>query len=464
MHFFTTFFSTILLFIPYLSAYYFRFYLKRSPAISTIIFIFVWVIIELCHDTNLFGFPYMNLGNSLAAYPSVIQWYSWTGSIGGTVWILVVNLNLYLLTQFFNINKLNLLKSKGWRWLLYLTIVILPIMLSLILNSTSSKKTETSVNALSVHTNLDVYDYKYKVKPETLLKDYIKLTLRHIDSTKYNLIIWPENALTGSVLFTKPDSSFLIKEIKQKLCYNQNNVLISGAFADEIVNRPDSNIYSPNIMYNFDEHHFFKRYNTALFIRSNAPTLIKTKNRLVPFGEKIPSQKIFLPLVSLLPNLADLNFSSKQDENPVFSIQNNNIRISPIICYGSAFSNYVADEVMKTESNLIVVILNEGWMKSEKVYTHFQWFSICRAIENQRQVIKSSNEGTSAIINSIGETEKSVTGSDANVIESKLYVNNSYTIFTRHHSKIYYGLLIAGLLFILIQFLITKVNKTRNGN
>lgn len=463
-HFILTFLDALVFSIPYFLAYYFRFWIKKSPAKAKIVFISAWVIIELCHDINLLGFPYLNLGHTLAAYPSIIQWYARTGSIGGTIWIMVINLNLYLLILLFTTNGRTRLKKEGFCWPLILVFTVSPIILSFFLNTNSLIKTETTFNAISVHTSSDVYNYKYEVEPDILLENYLTLTLKHIDTTEHNLIVWPENALTGNIFFTKPDSSPIIKKIKRKLCNNPNNILISGAVVDEIVNSPDSNLYFPNILYNKDKQYFFKRYNAALFIRPNASTLIKTKKRLVPFGEKIPPQKIFSPLVSLLPNLANLNFSSRQDEYPVFSIQHNDIRTSPIICYGSAFSDYVAQEVLKTQSNFIVVILNEGWMKSDKAYNHFNWFSICRAIENQRQVIKSSNEGESAIINSSGETEKYVTGSDSGVIESKLYINNNYTFYTKFHSLINYGLLIIGLIFILIQLLIPKVNKMKNRN
>ena len=455
-HFFTTLLSSAILFIPYLLAYYFRFAKKKSSIMSNLIFILSWVIIELCHDINLLGFPYLNLSHILAAYPKIIQWYSLTGSIGGTIWIMTVNLSLYLLLSNFIPNRQFSVKNKYWNRFIYLPIIILPIITSFLYTKTKSSEVETTFNIVCVHTNVDVYDYKYDVKPEILLKDYLLLTKRHLDITKQNLIVWPENALTGNIFFTKPDSSPMIKKIKKYLCSNPNNILISGAIVDEVVDSPDSNSYHPNILYENEKNYFFKRYNTALFISSITSTLIKTKKRLVPFGEKIPSQKMFLPLVSLLPNLAKLNFSSREEEFPVFSFQDDKIRTNPIICYGSAFSDYVANEILKTRSNFIVVILNEGWMKSNKAYTHFNWFSICRAIENRRQLIKSSNEGISAIINSKGEIEKLVTGNNADVLESKLYISDSYSFFTRFHSVIHYSLLIIGMAFILIQLLYPK--------
>ncbi len=460
-HFIISLLSTIEFLIPYILAYSLRFSTRKFFGVSKLVFIFVWLVIELLHDFNVLGFPYLNLGHALGAYPNLIQWYSYTGSIGGTIWILLVNLSLYHFLRRLVLIKPVLNQGSIWNWIVTISFIGFPVFFSFYSGRNNQKGVETSFNIICVHTSADVYDYKYEVEPEVLLEEYLTYTLNYIDLTQQNLIVWPENALTGDIFLSELDSSPAIKKIKQELCNRPNNILITGAMVDEKIDSPNPKVYHPNVLYNNDEKYYFKRYNSALFIRSNAPTLMQTKKRMVPFGEKIPAQKIFSPLVSLLPNLANLNFSSKEEVYPVFSILSNRIRTSPVICYGSAFSDHVADEVLKTKSNVIVVIMNEGWMKSEKAYNHFNWFSICRAIENRRQLVKSSNEGKSALINLNGIVEESVTGVGAKVIKSKLYINDNYSFFTLHHSVIHYGILIVGLVFVFISFFIPFSDKNR---
>ena len=460
MHFVLTFLSSALLFIPYLLAFYIRFSMKRSSLVSILTFILVWIIIEIGHDLNLFLFPYLNLGHLLASYPALIQWYEWIGAIGGTIWIFLTGLSIYLLMSTIFKNKRNRIRILDFIHLAYFPmIVFIPALFSFYLKNEHSENDQTSYNAVCVHTNADVYAYKYIVEPDVLLNSYLKLTLSGIDTAQNNLIIWPENALTNEIYFSRLDSSFAIKKIKKEICSNSSNVLITGAIIREKVNKPDSNLYLPNILYDNVKACFYKHYNSALFIRSNGQTLIKTKKRLIPFGERIPPQKVFSHFVSLFPNLANLRFSSKNDNYPIFAVQHDSIRTNPIICYGSAFSNFVADELLKSQSNLLVLIMNEGWMKSTKAYNHFNWFAICRAIENQRQLIKSSNEGMSAIINSKGEIEKSIIGSTAGVLTGKVCINDDYSFYTKYHSFIQYGLLLIGGVFILFQFLIPGHKK-----
>lgn len=448
-HFIICLLSASILFIPYVLAYYFRFAKKSSATVAQFVFISAWIIIELGHDLNLLGFPYLNLGHTLAAYSDLIQWYAWTGSIGGTLWILLINLGLYhLIKRIREVGARGAVKSLG----ISLFVTGLPIVLSFFLGQNSQKGEETSLNVICLHTSADVYNYKYDVEPDVLLEDYLTTTLTYMDTTKQNLVVWPENALTGDILLAKLDSG-PIRKIEQKLCKLSNSVLISGAMVDEVVARPDSSRYLPNILYNKEEKFFFKRYNSALLVRSNGSTLMQTKKRLVPFGEKVPSHKIFSPFVSFLPNLANLNFSSRQDEYPVFSIVHDSIQTTPIICYGSVFSSHVADEILATKSNFMVVLMNEGWMKNEKAFSHFNWFSVCRAIENGRQLIKSSNEGMSSIINSNGEVEKHLIGAETGAIQGKIRINNDYTFYSIYHAAIHYGMLIICFGFILFHFI-----------
>lgn len=455
MHFALTFLSSVLLYIPYLVSFYMRFTMKRSFLVSLLSFIFTWIIIEICHDLNLLLFPYLTLGHVLAGIPELIQWYECTGVIGGTVWIFLINSGIYLLASSAVKNKNIADRIVKIKYLIFLLFIfVLPALTSLYLQSNQSNMNLTTYNAVSVHTNADVYHYKYEVEPEVLLDSYLKLTLSKLDTTKNNIVVWPENALTNELYLNSLDSSRAIVRLKDKLCNNSKNVLITGAIVKEKVERPDSNLYLPNILYDIETQSYFRHYNSALLIRGDSLTLIKTKKRLIPFSEKIPSQKIFSSLVSLFPNLADLRFSSMEDEYPVFTADNNNIRTDPVICYGSAFSSFVADETLNSRSNLLVFIMNEGWMKSVKAYNHFNWFAVCRSIENRRMLVKSSNEGMSAIINEKGEVEKSAIGSKADVLTNEIRINENYTFFTRYHTSIYMSLLIVGFLYIFSQFLI----------
>lgn len=484
-HLITSLVSSVSMFVPYLLAFWLRFTKKAGPLTASLVFIASWTVIELLHDLNILGLPYGNLGHVLAAYPKLIQWYSITGSTGGTLWIFAANLGLTSLanrllqrrihavkfrnsyigskapthpnqsgkTRPTGTAKTNLIKVAA-----ILSAIVLPAILSLTMFSTPPTGTnKTTVNVMALHTSTDVYTYKYRVDPLVLLEEYLTATKKQLDSSQTNLIVWPENAITDVILFDNPDSSDAIKKIRQELINGPHNMLIAGALVKEIVVPPDPPTYAPNILFNKEENYHYKLYNATVFVQAAKATTIKVKKRLVPFSEQVPTSKIYAPLVWLIPNLAELNFSAMEQGYPLFSFRNDSCRTTPIICYGSAFSNYVADETRNTGANFLTMVFNEGWMKSKKSYTHFNWFTVCRTIENQRFTVKSSNEGITAIIDQKGmELEKWEGGPSHGVVQEILTVNDQFTFYTRHHKVINMLLLIGGLLYVLTVLVIYK--------
>jgi len=53
---------------------------------------FAWICFEKMHLVWDFSWPWLNLGNGFANHPNWVQWYEYTGSFGGTLWIWVVNM------------------------------------------------------------------------------------------------------------------------------------------------------------------------------------------------------------------------------------------------------------------------------------------------------------------------------------------------------------------------------------
>jgi len=294
-----------------------------------------------------------------------------------------------------------------------------------------------------------------------LLSECFEITKQKIDSSESNIILWPENALTGDICLNDLSSSKAIVSLKKKLQDFPGTTIITGAVVEEIVDSPAEGTYAPNIMFNHDSSYYFKRYNTALRISQNIPAEIKYKERLVPFSESLPTRKIFSPMVSRVSNLAELNFSAADSENPAFSLDHG-IRTSPIICYGSAFSSFTANEIRGTKSSFISIVSNEGWMKSKKAFNHFKWFAICRAIENRRFLAKSSNEGISALIDEKGEILESISTIEPGVITAKLQANDEYSFFTLHYKYVYILIMIGGPLLLLLLSLRNFIKSQKN--
>ena len=166
------------------------------------------------------------------------------------------------------------------------------------------------------------------------------------------------------------------------------------------------------------------------------------KRKLVPFGE-------FLPFENLLNNFG---FKKITEGHGSFlkGKKNNNLiidklNILPLICYEIIFTNLIQKSDIK--QILIVNISEDGWFgKSIGPDQHFAK-SIFRAIENNTFLLRSTNQGVSAIIDNKGNIIKKLNRNEAGNIEFEVPLIKSNKI---KNDLIFFILLITYLLFFLI--------------
>ena len=129
------------------------------------------------------------------------------------------------------------------------------------------------------------------------------------------------------------------------------------------------------------------------------------------------------------------------------------VKILHLICYEIIYSGKIF-----TNSNFdyIVNISEDGWFgKSigpEQHLTH----SIFRAIESGKYVLRSANNGSSAIINPLGVIEQKVDINKSGYIDLSETRNIEPTLFAKFGNKIF------GFIILLYIFLIFSFKNLRN--
>ena len=129
------------------------------------------------------------------------------------------------------------------------------------------------------------------------------------------------------------------------------------------------------------------------------------------------------------------------------------MKILPLICYEIIYSGKIF-----TNSNFdyIVNISEDGWFgKSigpEQHFTH----SIFRAIESGKYVLRSVNNGTTAIINPLGVIEQKVDINKSGYIDLGESRKIEMTLFSKFGNKIF------GFIILLYIFLIFSFKKHKN--
>jgi apolipoprotein N-acyltransferase len=67
----------------------------KKPSAGYAGLVFYWISFEYLHLNWDLNWPWLNLGNGFAGYYKWVQWYEFTGALGGTLWILVGNIIAY---------------------------------------------------------------------------------------------------------------------------------------------------------------------------------------------------------------------------------------------------------------------------------------------------------------------------------------------------------------------------------
>ena len=394
--------NTALMTIP------FALYHKISKQFNTFFgfsaLIVFWLTFEFAHLRWDLSWTWLNIGNVFAHYPIFIQWYEWTGVLGGTFWVLLVNIAFYGILL--NKNAQQPIKKSLLKVFLLITI---PLALSfgLLLNSTVMERSTQASSAVIVQPNFDPYSTKFPdyTKPNggtdfvpysQQVQIMIDLSDSLIDqNTRW--VVWPETSIQGNRAMRESmiDRYPNFQMVKNFLRDHPQITLVSGIDTWDTVNI--SNDYISNPSFNKQVGHY-KSYNTALF--ANADTSVfYHKSKLVPGVEKLP----FPAVLGFVLEIIDFEGSGDYGISPnsiVFENQDKQ-KIASIVCYESIYGEHTAGFV-KNGANILTIITNDGWWQNTQGHKQHNMYGRLRAIETRRPILRSANTGISSFINVLG--------------------------------------------------------------
>ncbi len=187
-----------------------------------------------------------------------------------------------------------------------------------------------------------------------------------------------------------------------------------------------------------------KIYNSLLVLDNELNILDKYyKNQLVPFGEYLPFEKILanLGLKKITQGYQSFSADTQRD-----SIKLNDYNFIPLICYEIIYSGKINKS--KKNYDFILNISEDGWFgNSIGPHQHFS-HSVFRSIEEGKPLIRSSNNGISAFLNSKGQVNEKNLTTNEGFIEIKSFKKSNKTIFSSHGNKIFFYFLLIYISFI----------------
>ena len=405
-----------------------------------------WIGFEYLHLNWDLSWPWLTLGNIFSAQPAWVQWYSWTGALGGTLWVFIVNM---LFFRLYNAIPQKRLQSFS----LVIFSIIIPLIIShFLFKKATSLTSHESIDVLVVQPNINPYTEKFTLSQSSQMDMLLNLISPHINQN-LDFIIMPETFLSSPLWQHKFDTYSSINNFKSLNKTFPNLNIIVGAVTFSLSEKgPRSKPMSSQ------PNQWYKVYNSALHITENSID-VYNKAKLVPGAEQMPFQNFLYPILGdqilTIGSSTALGNFAIQDTAAVFS-SSNSIKIAPAICYESIYGDYMRKFIQKG-AQVIFIITNDGWWKKTSGYQQHSMYAQLRAIETRRYIARSANTGVSSIINQLGEIQKSIPWDKEGVISYEVPLYNLKTFYVRHGDFLGRLASFFSILILLCSFVIKKL-------
>jgi apolipoprotein N-acyltransferase len=390
---------------------------------SLLVFSLIFGVTEYIRGSILTGFPWNLI---VYSFSNQLEFLSVT-SIFGTY-----GLNLFCITLFTS-PALFIVKDikKNIVVCIFFIVMVTSFFVYGFFHKENFKNAEKVVNDFKVRvigSNIGIERFYSNVNSVLVIEELIKISDPNM--SQKIIFIWPEGILPEISQKELNEYKWLFENK-----FNENHLLIIGINSESIENN-------------------IKKYFNSLSIYDHKLNLLNSYNKinLVPFGEFLPFENL-LNKIGLKTITNNIGSFTKGGERKIIHIKNNfqDFKFLPLICYEIIYSGNLTKD---NDYDFIINISEDGWFgKSVGPKQHFS-HSIFRAIETGKYVLRSANNGMTAIINPLGEIEKKIDYNKDGFIDFEKRRDFNPTIFSLYGNKIFILLI---LLYILLIFSFNRI-------
>jgi apolipoprotein N-acyltransferase len=387
---------------------------------------FLWVALDLA-AARITSVPWDQLGYSQVDNGFVNQLAPWTGAYGITFSLVAFN----ALIAFHMLGVAAAVREdrstrRSWYALACAAIAIVLFVSDV---RVTSPHAPTSATAVLVQPNLDVggdNDWSGPGEWDKHIADFTRLTSEQCKTyiagipqtqastgeiicppypTQPDLIVWPESPAP----FFENDPRF--QKTMTALAQTEHAPLIIGGIASD---------YSQQTQEYLD-------YNAAMVIGADGNLIGRyEKIHLVPFGEYVPFAQYLTFAHKLTGRVSKF---TRGTDRKIFRL--NGHRYGIFICYEAVF----ADEVRhfaQLGAEVLVNISDDGWYGDTSAPWQHLNMARMRAIENRRWLLRTTNNGVTAVIDPYGRVRQSIPRHQVDALPARYGFRDDITFYTEH--------------------------------
>ncbi len=417
------------------------FRLSKKKFTGTLPYIFLmvtWIAWERFYFDAEISWPWLVLGNSFARTTWAIQWYEFTGSLGGSLWIWISNLGIFGLLVSLSDGSWSAwnMKAKSAAVIGLAALLIAPPVISGAIGKEyeDSMQAEEMLDVLIVQPNIDPYN-KFQAMTQdqqnAILEGLItkELEYRKNDSTAAPLLVLTPETFTSDIIVGQYERSRTWRRFTALLENYPNVNMLFGASAYDYINSQEAPSYTAR---DLGQGLWVESHNSALMIDGSRRTEIFHKSKLVVAVEHTPYPRFFCPIDNMLGGV--MGRCVGQDEITLLNVEDIEGHKTPIgcaVCYESVYGEYYTDYIRKG-ARAMTIITNDAWWGDTPGYRQHLSYASLRAIETRRAIARCANTGISAIISPSGEIMQPTPWWEQAVIKGQIPLRDDITFFVSH--------------------------------
>ena len=413
----------------------------------------VWTLFDFFRSSGLLGYPWGLTGTSQYGFRPLIQIASVTGVWGIGFIVLLVNAGaawsvagpalgwrwptiskhfLYRFRRFrgdcLRVYSIRRLLSLAFPAALAAAVFLVAVVAgAIILGSVRERLNRAEENATVVLLQQNTDPRKHEIRNNTQkLMELTDLAVAELEATgdRPDLIAWPEGGFR--------------LDLRYWMEARNSGAKWGGMVKDFTEYQKDLGIWLVTGTQDHSETVYRdgttekQLYNSSVFLNPDGEISdFYHKMRLVPFSEHFPLDKEKYSGLYEMFQEYDISNWTMGAERLVF--QAGNMRIATPICFEDVFPDHVR-RFVKNDVDIILNMSNDYWSLSPVEGRQHGIFSLFRAVENQRPVLRSTCSGYTVSITAAGEIQPGAPEpyTEGYAIARVPLPEKKYTFYTRH--------------------------------